>query len=505
MARKEMREALIRAFGAGLILFLAFVAGSTGLLGAPPNASPEGGAPAAARTPAGSPCTECIRIRVGLPRVARGPSPGIPDSKFTEIRLPDGRFRGFSASATTYAIDGPTPWAMGGPAVPVLGPGAPGSYGASGKWINHVERSGNILLGWVHDETGDAPGQGLKSMSLAISKDDGLHWEDIGQIITGKDSLTHGKVTGEGDCGAVNGQDGYYYAYCGRTRDGATIVARAPVDNPAPKHWLKYYNGQWGEPGLGGDATGLASKSAGLARWATTGQTVALGWLPGGLGLFFSRDHVAFSAVREPLLDLDTGIWRRPDPSELLAYFALLDASNGGEQLGDRWMMAYTYLQPNETFGQRYLVFRPVDVSFSPTPVSPQVGVLLARWYNKALHDHWSTTAPVPDNHGAYALEAQSGYLLTAVDPAKPSVQLEDCVSFWPGHPDHVLEVKGVCEAGHYARLRTAGWIYQKPQAQTVPLYRCYSARDKSHFASNKADCEGLGAMERLLGYALSQ
>jgi hypothetical protein len=108
-------------------------------------------------------------------------------------------------------------------------------------------------------------------------------------------------------------------------------------------------------------------------------------------------------------------------------------------------------------------------------------------------------------NHGAYALEAQSGYLLTAVDPAKPSVQLEDCVSFWPGHPDHVLEVKGVCEAGHYARLRTAGWIYQKPQAQTVPLYRCYSARDKSHFASNKADCEGLGAMERLLGYALSQ
>jgi len=33
----------------------------------------------------------------------------------------------------------------------------------------------------------------------------------------------------EGDCTAVNAQDGYYYAYCHRNRDAATIVARAPV------------------------------------------------------------------------------------------------------------------------------------------------------------------------------------------------------------------------------------------------------------------------------------
>lgn len=47
-----------------------------------------------------------------------------------------------------------------------------------------------------------------------------------------------------------------------------------------------------------------------------------------------------------------------------------------------------------------------------------------------------------------------------------------------------------------------AGWVYSQPQDQTVPLYRCYNAQEHSHFASNESDCEKLGDMERLLGYA---
>jgi hypothetical protein len=118
-------------------------------------------------------CQECIRIRVGLPRIVGGPGPGIPDNPLTEIQLPNGRFRGFSASSTTYAIDGATPSDMGGTAVPVLPPRPRGQYGESGEWINHVERSGKSVLGWVHDETGDGPGMGQKSMSLAVSENDG--------------------------------------------------------------------------------------------------------------------------------------------------------------------------------------------------------------------------------------------------------------------------------------------------------------------------------------------
>src|SRR6516164_1966902 len=73
--------------------------------------------------PEASACIACIRIRVGLPRVVRGPAPNIADNPFSEVKLSDDRFRGFTANATTYAIDGDEPWEMGGPAVAVLKPG----------------------------------------------------------------------------------------------------------------------------------------------------------------------------------------------------------------------------------------------------------------------------------------------------------------------------------------------------------------------------------------------
>jgi hypothetical protein len=95
---------------------------------------------------------------------------------------------------------------------------------------------------------------------------------------------------------------------------------------------------------------------------------------------------------------------------------------------------------------------------------------------------------------------------MTVAAANKATVELHDCVSQWPGHPDHLLDAKGVCEADpyHFRRLRTAGWIYRDSQERTVPLYRCYSAKERSHFASNEKECEDAGKMEKLLGYVLS-
>ena len=203
---------------------------------------------------------------------------------------------------------------------------------------------------------------------------------------------------------------------------------------------------------------------------------------------------------------LDTGKWSRPDPSEVIAYQDLIDATTGTNQLSNSWIMTYMYLQPNEGFDKRYLVFRSVDVSISSSPVTPQVGIELARWYNTKLQDRWATTAAVPSPKGStYRLDKKLGYLMTVAGPAKATVKLEDCASNWPGHPDHMLEEDYYCRAGKYLRLRTAGWVYGKPQKDTVPLYRCYNAQERSHFASNAPDCENLGKMERLLGYGLSQ
>ena len=456
-----------------------------------------------------SPCTQCIRIRVGLPRVIRGPAANMADNRFSEIGLPNGRFRGFDAHNDTRVIDGSGPWDMGGPEQMVLKPGTPGSYDACGQWLNHAEVSGATTLGFIHDETACnySVGQTHKSMSFAVSADFGMHWEERGQIITGTDAPTARKNTGEGDCTTVNGMDGYYYAYCFRTRDGALIVARAPVSDPGPGNWKKFFRGDWAQPGLGGDATQVMNGSgASVARWTTTGELVLTTWVQGGLGLALTRDHTTLTPLSEPLLAVDPGNWKRPAPSELIFYPVILDAKTGGNQLSNSWMLVYVYYQPDEGGAQKYLVFREVEVSASDAlSGTPQVGVLLARWYNPALHDHWSTTAAVPGNYTTYKLEAKTGYLMSAAPSATPSIELEDCLSMKAGHPDHLIAEKGFCAAHDYRRLRTAGWVYSAPQSGTNAVFRCYSEKEHSHFASNQPDCEKLGTMERLLGYAFSR
>jgi hypothetical protein len=464
---------------------------------------------AAAETVTDQPCNSCIRIRVGLPHVARGPAADMADNHFTEVQMPGGGFRGFDAHGDTRAIDGRHPWDMGGPARIVLRAGQPGTYDSCGQWLNHAERAGATVLGFIHDETAchyQANFQTHMSTSLAVSTDYGLTWKSYGQILTGTDMPTANKQTGEGSCSTVNGQDGYYYAYCFRNRDGALIVARGPVSDPQPGKWMKFFQGNWDQPGLGGQATRLMNGSGvSAARWTTTGQTVLTGWVHGGLGLFVSSDHTTLTPLPEPLLAVDPGEWKRPAPSELIFYPVILDATTGANQLANSWMLVYAYMQPNEAGSQKYLVFRDVTVSTSDAPDTAQVGVLLARWYNAGLHDRWSTTAAVPGNDTTYKLEARSGFLMTTAPIGKPSTELEDCVSERPGHPDHLLAQKGFCEAHAYQRLRTAGWVYARQETNTQPLYQCYSDGEASHFASNRPDCEGKGRMETLLGYDLVQ
>jgi hypothetical protein len=202
---------------------------------------------------------------------------------------------------------------------------------------------------------------------------------------------------------------------------------------------------------------------------------------------------------------IEPGDWARKNGLELVAYADLIDAHTGLNQLSDHWLLAYMYLSPGENFGRRYLVFRPVDISWSSAPGETQTGEMLTHWYNAAEHDHWATTAPVPGNYAAYKLVAQLGYMMTAADSKEASTELEECVSQGPGHLDHILIQKGVCETQGYRRLRSAGFIFSAAQPNTQPLYRCYSDAEKSHFAANGEDCNHMGKREALLGYDLKQ
>jgi hypothetical protein len=453
-----------------------------------------------------------IRVRVGVPLVARGPAPNIADNWFTEVGLCSGRFRGFTAAGTTFAIDGKQPWDMGGQAATVLKPGPPGSTSSCGQWIQHVELEGKALFGWVHNETAcnyAKNGQTHASMTIASSTDYGLTWKIEGPIIVGTDPPAAGKETGDSCPSVVRGQDAYDYAYCvhngGHSWDGGYgFVARAPTSDPGPGKWKKYFNDSWSEPGVGGKSSPV--DGLGVAYWTTTRETVGFKWVKGGLGLVVSSDRLHFTAaLSQPLMLAEPGDWSRKNGAELLSYPDAIDAHTGVNQLSDHWLLAYMYLNPGDGFDKRYLIFRPVDISWSRAPGEPQVGEMLTHWYNATQHDHWATTAPVPGNYAVYKLVAQLGYTMTAPDSKEGSIELEECVSQWPGHPDHILIQKSVCETQGYRRLRSAGFIFSAAQPNTQPLYRCYSDSEKSHFAANRDDCNSMGKREALLGYDLKQ
>ena len=457
--------------------------------------------------PAAGLCVECLTVRLGPPRVVRGPFPDELDTTFSALKLEQGGFRGFSANGATYAIDGDEVWEMGGARRVVLGPGPKGGDADCGRWINSVTRGEGVVYALVHQESrcDYRITQTAKSMAIATSRDEGLTWTVEGTVIAGRDAPAAGAITGEGDCTMIDGRDGFLYAYCLRNSDWRVIVARAPVSDPRPGNWRKYHEGGWREDGIGGAATalGFIGKSAALFKdFDAVATVVADPWF-GGLRLSLSADKVTFTDLDEPLLPLDGVDWNRPAESALIAYASMLDPEDGTNVVGSDFLLSTVYIPPGETFASRYLVFRDVSLRQEAAPVAVQAGIALDRWRQGDDGIFRTSSGPVVD--ADYRLEMALGYLLTREPENVVARKLEECVSDRPDRAAYMLTYDGGCALQGFARLRTAGWVYATPEPDTLPLYRCYDPLNRSHFASNAPDCEGEGEMDFLLGYVLER
>jgi hypothetical protein len=481
----SMRPLAARLGGTGLAALLAVLGGADGGRGA-------------------ELCPSCVVLRLEHPVVVRGPSRHEPDAPVSMVALPDGGFRAFAANATTLAIDGPAPTALTGRAQVVLRPGPPGSAAECGRWLTTVLPAGAFLYGLVHNEQRCryADNETYKSMSIARSRDYGLTWDVLGQIITGDEGFVAGRPSGEGDCTAVDGHDGYWYAYCQRLRDWKNTVARAPSDDPAPGRWRKWSGRGFDAPGLGGVAAAL-DRTVGMsaAYWTQTGAVLVMATTASALQLSVSGDKVHFAAVAEPVILYDANDWKRPAPTDFYAYPSMVGAL-GFNDIARRFFLTYTYIAPGEDFSRRYLVVQPAWIDLARAPQSPQVRVALSRW-RTAAGARWTTAAPPIAAEGegeAPTYDAPLGYLMTAPSTPAQTLKLDECFSA-PASPGFLAQAGG-CAAAGGERRRVAGYVFGSVQPDTVGLYSCVSD-DGARFDSNRADCEHAGAQTGLLGFAL--
>jgi hypothetical protein len=452
-------------------------------------------------------CVNCIKVRVGRPWLIRTPDPSnrIADNYFNEVALSGGGFRGFSANGVTMSMDGVHTWDMGGALTQVLSRGASGSFDECGRWLNDNYQSGATLFGFYHAEHTCPYPQTHKSMALATSTDQGHNWTIQGQILDRNDSGSG--ETGMGDCTAVN-DTSFHYLYCLRGSDHQTIIARAPLGNPYPGNWVKYFNGLWNGSAFSTQDTGIGYIGSGISLWTSPGYQVLLQSEDTsfhGVKMSLASDWVNFTKINEPIVYQDAYIWGS-SPNELLAYPSAIDSTDGNRRWSSGFQLWFTWVPPNGTLSSnRYLGARDVSVTLMGSPQSPQVGVEVSRWLNSSAGERWSTTGPVPGNFSSFAYQGGFGYLMTKQLDAS-WIKIVDCQSDtnWAGHPDHIL-TSGTCDTSYHL-VRTAGWAYPNgtPPANTLALYRCYDTTLQSHFASNASNCEGLGTMESQIGYVLA-
>lgn len=174
------------------------------------------------------------------------------------------------------------PWRSSGPDMTQFSPSAPVIYTSSrdgGRWIESVyQEPDGTLLGWYHNEPmqliPEEVQQGRPNRLTApnigevISRDNGVTWDDVGTLIAGgPDTLNYDTVNyyfagGNGDFTVILDRKGEYFYFLIGTyykdvaQQGIALARMRFTDRANPLgRVMKWYNGAWQEPGLGGKVT----------------------------------------------------------------------------------------------------------------------------------------------------------------------------------------------------------------------------------------------------------
>ncbi len=206
---------------------------------------------------------------------------------------------------------------------------------AGGHWLEaiwHDDTTG-VLYGWYHFEPLLfapllIPCLTAPLIGAAVSLDGGLTWEDRGTVLTNAyenacDDQNGFFSGGNGDFSVIVDPDGrfFYFVFTNYggpvAQQGIGIARSSFAERGQPGTAVKYYEGAWNEPGLGGRVTPLFSTPTGWAgpyvdafwgpsiHWNTfvhayvvlLNRTVGpdMDWAQEGVYLTMSRDLAAWS------------------------------------------------------------------------------------------------------------------------------------------------------------------------------------------------------------------
>ena len=207
-----------------------------------------------------------------------------------------------------------------------------------GRWIESVHKAPNgRLYMWYHNEppgvVPNRPDRTAPRIGQMISNDEGLNWHDQGFVLEADPATFSSKTAnnyfggGVGDFTVVPDREGAYLyflfsTYPSDVREQGVAIARmaaADLDAPVGKA-LKWFDGRWSEPGLGGRATPIFNVEAdwhgpeALALWGPSvhwnehlKEYVVLMNLASGAGWDQKGVYIAFNGR----LDDPRG-WTRP-------------------------------------------------------------------------------------------------------------------------------------------------------------------------------------------------
>jgi hypothetical protein len=207
-----------------------------------------------------------------------------------ELKFPGDRTGGTDCNSPGWWSDGKFfvlnstghPWRSSGADVTQMGPSTAIVYSTfrdGGRWIESVHQEvDGTLFGWYHNEPANfIPEEVQKGkpnrltapmIGALVSHDNGTTWDDLGIVLAGGpdtnnyDTPNFFFAGGNGDFSVILDRQGeYFYFLMGTyykdvTQQGIALARMRHTDLEGPVgKVMKWYNGDWQEPGLCGNVT----------------------------------------------------------------------------------------------------------------------------------------------------------------------------------------------------------------------------------------------------------